>query len=68
MSREIYAGILKTRRVSSTPHVPGAECVLAALRWVQIINLLLQNVVVDKDAPTRTRIGAIFLLGDVLFL
>ncbi len=70
MSREIYAGILKTRRVSSTPHVPGAECVLAALRWVQmaalrwvqIINRLLQNVVVDKDAPTRTRIGAIFFI------
>ena len=62
MSREIYAGILKTRRVSSTPHVPGAECVLAALRWVQIINQLLQNVLVDKarDAPTRTQIGAIF--------
>ena len=56
-SREIYAGILKT-----TPHVPGAECVLAALRWVQIINRLLQNFVVDKarDSAARTKIGAIF--------
>jgi hypothetical protein len=57
MSREIFAGILKT-----TPHVPGAECDLAALRWVQIINRLLQNVMVDKarDSAMRTKVGAIF--------